>query len=426
MIRSRTWPGVSGSSAHDIRNMRGPWRACSTGIGATPTVTEREHALAKRMKELRGTRIMGQRRPASHYVGRYTKARLLPLVLVAVLTAAPPVAANGLPLGVLGSVGRSAGGVLYPASNTPISVIDETLVLDLRQDDVRRIRATYRMRNNSKQPVNVLTAFPVPVGVERGLPRAWLDGQPLAVAQPTAPVELETLDVALDLDWLDPFTGAAYRPPNSSDHRASDTPLVTFTVPFAPEQTSLLEVEYAPDASRDYSRFVAPAWRYDYLLQPARHWASFGTLHVELLAPVDRAVAVRPALARVAPGRYVADFPGLPEGNLSVFVAPGTGSGAAGSWWWQRSGRPLLLELLLAVGTVVAAASRRWVHPLVGGTALAATGLGFVLYTPPHLFQPDPFGFMQTWFFFAPLSLTGSLLVYRILWPATRGAAPPM
>lgn len=358
--------------------------------------------------------------------GRHAKTHLLPLLLVAVLTAASPVAANGLPLGVLGSVGRSAGGVLYPASDTPISVIDETLVLDLRQDDVKRIRATYRMRNNAKRATDVLTAFPVPVGVERGLPRAWLDGQRLAVAQPTTPVELETLDVALDLDWLDPFTGAAYRPPNSSDHGASDTPLVTFTVPFAPEQTRLLEVEYAPDASRDYSRFVAPAWRYDYLLQPARHWASFGTLHVELLTAADRAVAVRPGLARVAPGRYVSDFPGLPAGNLSVFVAPGRGSGVVGSWWWQRSWRPLLLELLLAGGTVVAAASRRWLHPLVGGTALAATWLGFVLHTPPHLFQPDPFGFLQTWFFFAPLSLAGSLLVYRVLWPGRPASAPPM
>lgn len=169
----------------------------------------------------------------------------------------------------------------------------------------------------------------------------------------------------------------------------------------------------------------SPAWRYDYLLQPARHWASFGTLHVEVLTPTDRAVAVRPALDQVAPGKYVADFPGLPAENLSVFVAPGSGSGLVGSWWWQRSRRPLVLELLLAVGTLVAAALRRSVHPLAGGTVVMITWLGFVLSTPAHLFSPDPFEFMQTWFFFVPFSGVVSLLVYRALWPGERAAAPP-
>jgi len=128
----------------------------------------------------------------------------------------------------------------------------------------------------------------------------------------------------------------------------------------------------------------------------------------------------------MAPGRYVSDFPGLPAGNLSVFVAPGTGSGVVGSWWWQRSSRPLLLELLLAVGTVVAAASRRRIHPLTGGTVLTVTWLAFLLFTPPYLFEPDPIGFMKTWILFVPLSLTGSLLVQRVLWPVRQVAEPPM
>lgn len=351
-------------------------------------------------------------------------AHWLPLVLMAMLLAASPVAANGLPMGVLGAVGSSAGGILYPAANTPISVIDETLVLDLREEGAERIRATYRMRNNARQAAEVLTAFPIPGMMAKGAVRAWADGQPLAVSQPSTPVELETLDVALNFDWLDPFTGATYSPPNAGDHRAWDTPVVTFTVSFAPDQTRVLELEYVPNNSRDYSRFVSPARRFDYLLQPARHWASFGTLHIELLAPSGRAAAVRPVLDQVESGKYVGDFSGLPTENLSVFVAPGGGRGFIGSWWWQRSGRAIILDLLLAAGTLVAAALRRWVHPLAGGTALMVTWLAFVLNTPAHMFSPNPFGFMQTWFFFVPFSVVVSVLAYRAIWPGERTAAP--
>ncbi|MGE5589532.1 MAG: hypothetical protein ACM3ZA_02715 [Bacillota bacterium] len=341
----------------------------------------------------------------------------LPLMLMVMILAATPVAANGLPMGVLGPVGNSAGGILYPADSTVISVIDETLVLDLRHEGAQRIRATYRMRNSGKQAVDVMTAFPVPGIIAEGAVRAWVDGQPLAVSQPKTTVELETSDVAVNRDWLDPFTGTVYSPRYIGGFHEPNTPPVTFTVAFAPEQTRLLEVEYAPRASRDYSRFIAPAWRYDYLLRPARHWASFGTLHIELLAPADRAVAVRPALDQVEPGKYVGDFPGLPTDNLSVFVAPGSGSGVIGSWWWQRSGRAVVLALLLATVTLGAAALRRWVHPLAGGAALMIAWLGFVLNVPAHLFSPDPFGFMKTWFLFIPFSLVVSLLMYRALWP---------
>lgn len=336
--------------------------------------------------------------------------------------------ANGLPLA---ATVQSSGGTLGPAANTTVAVVHEHLMLDLRER-VARIRATYQLRNLSQEVVNVSVAFPVPeysgVNIEKEAGVVvQLDGQPLPVQPASAPLQLEHQETSVTATWLDPFTGDEYHPTVLREPKPPA--FLIFSVPFAGGQERRLQVEYKQFASQDHTRFVEPALRYDYLLQPARHWASFGELQVEVLVPSNRVLRSIPPLMSMGENLYSATFPGLPTENLSVFMSPGGGGPwLLASWWWQRPGRAWLLVAITAVGSFAAGWLRlAKAHSLyLTGTALRyGIPIAIIALTPSHLFEPNPMGVMQTWLLFVPFLVGVYLFGGWLPRPLVRGHPVP-
>lgn len=326
-------------------------------------------------------------------------------LVIGLLTGALTASANGMPLA---AKAEAAGGVLRPAERTPIAVVREQLLLDLR-DYQARVRASYQLQNQSPESVAVSVAFPVPhisgeALLRSARPEIRLDGQPLGVELSLGPAALEAGDTAVRSEWLDPFTGEEYQPEPAWGPTLPSAFLL-FPVFLEAGQERHLEVEYRQRPGWDYTRFLEESLRYDYLLRPARHWSTFGELQIEVLAPPGRVVRGVPSLMPAGTGRYVARFNGLPDSNLSVFVSPGGGWGRLSSWWWRRAGRAWMLVTLTGVGSFAAgwlrrSAPSRWRHL---GTVLGlATPLAVLAMTPQALFEPNPIGVMKTWFLFAP------------------------
>lgn len=357
-------------------------------------------------------------------------SRWFPAVLLLALLSLPAQAdANGLPLAARPAV---AGGTLRPAASTTVGVVKEHLLLDLREWKAR-IRATYQLRNLAPEGVSLTVAFPVPRydGVDpqgADAPAVRLDGEPLSFQPALAPVALADGETDLSAEWLDPFTGQAYRPPTMPHWSPESPAFLTFSVSFAGGQERRLEVWYRQDPGQDFARFIERSLRYDYLLLPARHWASFGPLEIEVLAPPDRVIGGLPPVSPLGDGHYGATFSGLPAQNLALFVAPGSGAGWISSWWWQRSGRAWIL-VAISVMCGLAAGPLRLLKP--GFPHFIGTVMGVLVstliyaLTPLNLFQPNPIGMMQTWFLFVPF--LGLLYLVAITVPGrlVRGWPPP-
>ncbi|MHB9145205.1 MAG: hypothetical protein ACYC5Y_07700 [Symbiobacteriia bacterium] len=340
------------------------------------------------------------------------------LAALLLLAGAPASAsANGLPA----VWSRAPGGAvmaLQPDTQTTVFVLREQLRLDLRANDGRGpadIMVGYWLENGSPDPVRATVAFPVPPGV---VPQVTVDGQPVEVFSPVeAPVGLEGDDLAVAADWLNPFTG---RPYSLGSWHPEQPAFVRFQIPFQGLQQRDLAVRYSQDASWDRRSFIRPALRYDYLLLPARHWAGFGELFIEVLAPAGYQVQAtvplpRSGTLRMEGGKpmdvpvYQAHLTGLPDVNLSVFLAPALGDPLFYlSWWWSRSGRVWLLAALALLGGLMAGwlhrdRSRKWRR--VGGWLVLAAMLGALyLLTRENMFDPNPIGTMTTWFIFLPFT----------------------
>jgi len=296
---------------------------------------------------------------------------LLGLLLLLLLPATA--AANGMPMAAARS---GAGGNLLPAARSSIAVRHEQLQIDMRGPNAR-IRATYALQAGSAEAATI--AFPM---LSLGTPEpngVWLDGVPLPARPAGQPVALAPGEGAVAPEWLDPFSGAPYQP-REYGRNPEQVGWALFDVPFAPGQARELAVEYTMYYGQDFSRFVAPASRVDYLLLPARHWASFGELEVEVLVPAGRALASTVPLQAPGSGRYTGRFSALPDRNLSLFLAPGGGlPGVAGSWWWRRAGRPWALLLLAAVAGLLA--GEAYQHGR--GAVLFLVGAGLLLLLTP-------------------------------------------
>ncbi|MDF2628969.1 MAG: hypothetical protein K0R39_2800 [Symbiobacteriaceae bacterium] len=329
------------------------------------------------------------------------------LIVPAVALAQPPVAVETTP-----------GGSLRPSGDTTIAVLSEHLLLDLTERE-GRIKATYQLHNPTDGMVDLSVAFPMPPWVLGEWKVAvMLDGLAYPVRSALGPVALYEGELSLHAHWLDPFTGIAYWPPKVAEPVTPQ--YLIFGVSFLPGQQRQLSVEYRQFPGEDYSRLIEPARRFDHLLQPARHWAGFGDLTIEVRVPKGYQMATVMPLVSQGDGSYAAHFTELPVGNLSIFLAPGPGP----RWWWDRTGRALFLAALALLTGVIAglaAASRR---ALVTGGGLLFTCLVVVLLywvTPPHLLRTDPTGAMFLWLLFIP-SLLALHLISRGLtrWLAQR------
>ncbi len=84
-----------------------------------------------------------------------------------------------------------------------------------------------------------------------------------------------------------------------------------------------LTIQYAvPPGSLSFPRDPVEYRQFLYTLAPAREWDSFGTLHVEVIAPSGWHLNSDPPLDRDV-DRYIGDFEGLPGDHLALtFAAP--------------------------------------------------------------------------------------------------------
>lgn len=322
--------------------------------------------------------------------------------------------ANGLPWSSL--LTHPVGGALGPDAQTPVAVVREDLFLDLR-GPVAHIRAHYRLRNLSSSGITVTVAFPIPqhdgVPAYEGIqPQVWVDDRSEETALAAPPPTLDNDVMFLQKEWLDPYTGEAYLP---TEWRRRPVPdFFIFQVPFEAHQERSLLVEYNQYPSLDYARFARPSRRIDYLLQPARYWADFGELTIEVLAPFGRPVRSSLPLTPNGYGRYTGTFSGLPEGNLSIFLAPGVGpSWSLSSLWWQRSTRPWFILAIAFLGGAASGClswSIRRSRQRLAITTSWMTLVTTALLTSSLVFPPDSIGILRTWFIFFP----GVLLVYSL------------
>ncbi len=92
-----------------------------------------------------------------------------------------------------------------------------------------------------------------------------------------------------------------------------------FHVDIAAGATRTVMVTYEHRAGSDASLGVNETFTYEYLLSPAKRWASFGPLHLTVRAPPDARVLGSLPLT-LEQGVYRADLPTLPAGELTLRV----------------------------------------------------------------------------------------------------------
>ncbi|MEM6518626.1 MAG: hypothetical protein AAF722_04740 [Cyanobacteria bacterium P01_C01_bin.70] len=180
-----------------------------------------------------------------------------------------------------------------------LDIQHEDLVLDLRslEDNfLAEITATYLIDNpGAATTVPLLFAAP---GLEIG--SVVLDNQQAIAATPT-----ETLTIPEDWDtkdFLRPLKG------------------LRFEVPLSPgEHTITVNYQGAP-SSDDVDLYRQ--YTLEYWLAPALQWRSFGTLTVDVLAPLRWETIVKPQLSLIAPAHWQQTFEGLPSDVLTVSARP--------------------------------------------------------------------------------------------------------
>lgn len=318
---------------------------------------------------------------------RLTRCRRRPLVLLAALALAllPGIAqANAGPPRTAGDT----AGPLLPGTSEQVHVLGEELRFDLRPDlSSAAVTARYRLANRGPDLADQPFVFVVQDAGDRADLAVWWNGEAIPVrlgTDPWGPEELAEMARAwTSVDqWLDPVTGEPYR----AEFYGGDPVLryYLFALDLPAGAVGELVVAYHHTAASDRTRYTYRVHHYSYLLLPARGWASFGPLAIRVAAPAgSRHYFAANLEFRRENGGYVAEYPGLPEQNLSfavmdrsgLFLGPHPGpyyglgfalvlalSGAAGLAIGRLAGR--LSRPSLATGAGVAAAL------LLGGPAV--------------------------------------------------------
>lgn len=94
---------------------------------------------------------------------------------------------------------------------------------------------------------------------------------------------------------------------------------LTYQVEFAPHSTRSISVSYLTDGTMDRRETVSPKYSYTYLLSPARNWADFGSLDIEVITPREAPYMIENSLGLSKNGenRYGARLDGLPKSELT-------------------------------------------------------------------------------------------------------------
>lgn len=228
--------------------------------------------------------------------------------------------ANGLPTFAMQN---NPNGTISPLKKVPVAVKKEVLTIELSGNNPALIKANYTLKNLSANKISTTVLFPVDAGQNAAV---VFNGRRLALKRTSFIRDLSPGDFEVSNTWIDPYNNHRYRPhiPNNSSD-ALYTPLrlelIVFQVALEPNKEGSLTVTYAQAPSYDANwLFNDINYRFDYLLQPARHWAGFSNLEINVLTKGSMSLASTIRLQKVSPNHYQARFDKLPQENLSLFV----------------------------------------------------------------------------------------------------------
>jgi hypothetical protein len=231
------------------------------------------------------------------------RALLVLLVLLAVIAPPRRALANMAQPSAPGQV----TGILEPQKEHGIRIDSETLTFDVGEDlDRASVEAAYTMTGGAvASSPEVAFAFVRGDDARDVAASVRLDGE-------LVPFRLVTDEVERQKGW-------------STLAGGRELGFLLFQLSFAPGQTRKVVVAYTQHPSWEATEHVHPVFTFEYLLSPAKSWASFGPLEIVVKAP-PRTVFSSPMSALTRDGdRYVAHLPTLPDGELSFEVMSSAG-----------------------------------------------------------------------------------------------------
>lgn len=95
--------------------------------------------------------------------------------------------------------------------------------------------------------------------------------------------------------------------------------VLLYTVDFQPHNINIISVSYNSKGTMDRTKTVEPIYIFDYILNPAKNWASFNNLNIEIKPPAQYPYIINSSvdLTRAEDGTYTGSFERLPEEDLS-------------------------------------------------------------------------------------------------------------
>jgi len=230
-------------------------------------------------------------------------------------------------------------GPLMAEGPTDVRVDSEELSFKLTADlSAADVTATYHMTNGGAAASSGEVAFVHVIGEEmKGDPQELL---PPRITVDGAAVEFRAIT---DPDQQAARSSTWTKLPNQG------LGWLVFTLDFAPGQKRVVEVRYPHVASRELAEHVNPSFTYQYLLSPAKSWASFGALRLRVQVPAQTELLSSTIALQRNGDVYQADLTGLPEGELMFEV-----SSQRGLWLGMSSFSSYLrlVALVLALITV--------------------------------------------------------------------------
>ncbi|MBS2016312.1 MAG: hypothetical protein JST00_25740 [Deltaproteobacteria bacterium] len=314
-------------------------------------------------------------------------------------------------------------GVLAARSEGVLQVDSEDLVFELAGDLASaRVTATYRFSNPSPESRRVDAAFVFVQGdasskidsaatlTVDGAPAkfsvvtdaqqlrpaldAWIAAHSEKVAQkgsdrePTAlRVLVEARDAGVDNDELVMRAAREVIPEAVKEMEKGFTSLgaprrltwLSFPIEVPPKGKRVVAVAYTHTPGQDLAKRVDTTFTYEYLLSPAKTWASFGPLHVDVRLP-PRTLAESPLPWRAEGPSMRVDFEALPEGELVFEVMSKKnlwlGMTTPPGYWAIAS--TLLAAVAITVGRL---GGRSWGRRGSGGIAALGWGAGILIVT---------------------------------------------
>ena len=267
-----------------------------------------------------------------------------------------PVEANGLPV----TLQHSPSAMIVPNANTGIEVLAEELTFDFRSsapsDTLPLVTAKYQLKNRLPKEEQLQIAF-LYLEQANDLRVTW-NGQeiPLTVSGPDFPEGwLPPQGLAssggIEAHWLDPVTGKVYL---KKTIFANGLHASLFPLTMAAGSEGVLSVSYhqsstACDRCNDRKNRI---YHFTYLLSPARYWAAFEDLTIQVIGPKNYSIATEPELAadRIEDGHPVltGHFTGLPPGEFHLSIKNNAVSGPSAITELIR-----LVAILMAIAVLV-------------------------------------------------------------------------